>query len=488
MSDIPSSMEELKEQLRSYGQEHVLHWWEDLSQEEKEELRKDLGEVDLQEMQEMWEKTCGQEVEVREVDDVMEPVEASLCESVATSSEEILKEYEEVALRAASRGQMGVLLLAGGQGTRLGVGYPKGMYDIGLLSGKTLYQIQVERILRLQELSERLTGTKTIIPMYIMTSEATKEDTADFFSKHNYFGLKQNQVVIFEQRVIPSFDNQGKFIMSRKSKLARSPDGNGGLYWALQNEGVLDDMERRDIRYLHAYCVDNVLVKVADPHFMGYCISKNAESGNKVVEKVQPAEAVGVVCKVDGKIQVVEYSEISKQNSEMRNSNGQLTYHAGNICNHFFTRDFLRKICSDHLRDLPHHIAKKKIPHVDLKSGDNIKPEKPNGIKLEKFVFDVFEFSSSFVVWVCERDDEFSPLKNAEGAGKDTPTTARESLYDLHKRYIKASGAKLVFGSDTSLEICPLLSYAGEGLEEIHGKSLDTPLHLDKGAAANGTH
>ena len=251
------------------------------------------------------------------------------------------------------------------------------MYDIGLPSGKTLYQIQMERILRLEELARRLTGTRGRIQMYIMTSEATKEPTRAFLEKNNYFGLSLEQVTIFEQRVIPAFDNAGKFILETRAKLARSPDGNGGLYWALRHQGILADLEAKDVRFLHVYCVDNVLVKVADPVFMGYCIEKKAgrehytilqklkqilasESGNKVVEKACPAEAVGVVCKLEGKIQVqegvsnkicfidcvkvVEYSEISQETSEQRTEDGKLTYRAGNICNHFFTRDFL-KVC-----------------------------------------------------------------------------------------------------------------------------------------------
>jgi len=482
MSDMPPvSLEELRTLLGRYGQDHLLAWWDQLDGDRREELRRDILEVDLDEMREMWDKTGGDKG--KEMDKLcMEPVEAELCESALTCGQDKLIHYQETALRAASAGQVGVLLLAGGQGTRLGVPYPKGMYDIGLLSSKTLYQIQVERILRLQELAKRLTGVSTTITMYIMTSECTKEATADFFTKHDYFGMRRDQVVIFEQRVIPAFDMEGKFILEHKSKLVRAPDGNGGLYWALQHEGVLEHMEAHDVRYLHVYCVDNVLVKVADPHFMGYCIDKKAESGNKVVEKEQPSESVGVVCRIGGKIQVVEYSEISPEDAERREETGRLTYHAGNICNHFFTREFLTKVCRNHLKDLPHHIAKKKIPHID-DNGELVRPEKPNGIKLEKFVFDVFQFSDKFVVWTCERDDEFSPLKNADGAAKDTPTTSRMSLYNLHRRYIESAGCSLTGDGDdscVSVEISPLVSYAGEGLEHLRKKNISAPIHISE--------
>merc|ERR1719323_2622637 len=188
----------------------------------------------------------------------MTPVEAELCESVTTVGHDKIRRYSDLALRAASDGQVGVLLLAGGQGTRLGVNYPKGMYDIGLPSNKTLYQIQMERILRLEEMSARVTGVRGRIQMYIMTSESTKQPTESFLASNQYFGLDKSQVTIFEQRVIPAFDNMGKFIMETKSKLARSPDGNGGLYWALKNKGILEDLETKDVEFLHVYCVDNV--------------------------------------------------------------------------------------------------------------------------------------------------------------------------------------------------------------------------------------
>jgi len=470
-------MEELKDSLSKYGQGHVLQWWEELNTMEREQLIEDLSDVDLGEMTDMYEKTCGDNAGPGRDMSTMEPIEPSLTESIKTSSPETLELYREVALKAAAAGQVGVLLLAGGQGTRLGVKYPKGMYDIGLPSGKTLYQIQAERILRVQNMAKKVTGEEGLIPMYIMTSEHTKQPTVEFFKKHNYFGLEEQQLHIFEQRTIPSFDMQGRFIMETKSKLARSPDGNGGLYWALKHEGVLQDLEKRDVRYLHAYCVDNVLVRVADPVFMGYCIQKKAEAGNKCVEKICPDEAVGVVCKLEGKIQVVEYSEIAKDTAELRNKEGKLTYSAGNICNHFFTRDFLKRVCEYHEKELPHHIAKKKIPFTDLSTGQACKPDTPNGIKLEKWVFDVFQFSNSFVVWECNREDEFSPLKNADTAAADNPTTSRESLFRQHRSFLEAAGATIE-GSDNVVEISPLLSFAGEGLEEYKGKLLKTPISI----------
>lgn len=232
-------------------------------------------------------------------------------------------------------------MLAGGQGTRLGSNLPKGMFDVGLTSGKTLYQIQAEKIYRLQGLAKEMFGKSASIPWYIMTSEHTMEPTVEFFKKKNYFNLDKDNIIVFEQNCIPCFNFEGKIILNKPYKIARAPDGNGGLYEAIRKKGILDDMKKRGIKHIYVYCVDNILVKVADPIFIGYCISKNTECGTKVIEKVCPSESLGIICKINGKFKVVEYSEVSKETSEKRNANGQLLFNAGNICNHYFTLNFL---------------------------------------------------------------------------------------------------------------------------------------------------
>lgn len=360
-------------------------------------------------------------------------------------------------------------------GTRLGFAYPKGMYDVGLQSRKTLFRLQAERILKLEELAFEATGKKGVITWYVMTSEHTMQPTYDYFVANNYFGLKKENVKLFEQGSLPCFEYDGKIILDQKHRIARAPDGNGGLYRALKQQGILDDLTKRGVLYLHAHSVDNILIKVADPIFIGYCVRENADCAAKVVEKSSPSEAVGVVAIVDGKYQVVEYSEISAKTAEMRNSDGRLTFNAGNICNHFFTTSFLQKIGSTYEQELKLHVAKKKIPFVD-NSGKRITPEKPNGIKIEKFIFDVFEFTQKFVAMEVPRDEEFSALKNADSAGKDCPSTAKADLYRLHKKYVEAAGG-IVHGEEC--EISPFVSYAGENLTAlVQGKSFTSPLYL----------
>lgn len=474
MTDV-SKLEAL---LSQYGQTHLLQFWNELSQDDREELVEDIRSFNLKEVTGYFKRATESFTNDQEkLDDRLKPIPSGLYGSVTRTPADVLAGYEDEGLRRIADSEVGVLLMAGGQGTRLGSSDPKGMFDVGLPSHKTLYQIQAERIRKLTDLASAKYGKPCVITWFIMTSEHTMAPTIDFFVKHNYFGLNRNNVVLFEQGLLPCFGFDGKIIMDKPHRIAKAPDGNGGLYRALRDQKILNIIEERGIKYLHAHSVDNILVKVADPVFIGYCVKKGASCAAKVVEKAFPSEPLGVVCNVDGKYQVVEYSEITLKTAEMRNNDGRLTFSAGNICNHFFTADFLRKIADKHEHELKLHVAKKKIPHVDSE-GKRCSPEKPNGIKIEKFVFDVFQFADSLVVWEVNRDDEFSALKNSDSVDKDNPTTARKDLYNLHRRYVEAAGG-IIEGSSPVCEISPLLSYAGEGLSQmVRGRVLRPPVLL----------
>lgn len=466
-----SELERISKQLEKFDQSHVLQFWNELTEEQKKILCSEIKEVNVAEVCSYFQKAVETLKEDKsKLDDRMEPIPPELYGGVVRSSPEELKSYEDEGLQQISEGKIGVLLMAGGQGTRLGVSYPKGMYDVGLPSHKPLFQLQAERIRRLEDLAYDRTGKRSNITWYIMTSEATMGATEDFFKEHNFFGLNKNNIVMFEQGLLPCFTFDGKIIMDEKWKIARAPDGNGGIYRALRDMNILDDMEERGVKYLHAHAVDNVLVKVADPVFVGYCVQKNAECGAKVVDKASPQEAVGVICKVDGQYQVVEYSEITSKTAEKCNADGKLTFSAGNICNHFFTTEFLRRIADKVESNLQLHVAKKKIPYVDS-SGQRHKPDKPNGIKMEKFVFDVFPYAYRFVIWEVKREDEFSPLKNSDTAEKENPKTCCNDVFSLHRSYIQDAGGFVESnGTPVICEISPLVSYAGEGLRKLVSK------------------
>ena len=278
---------------------------------------------------------------------------------------------------------------------------------------------------------------------------------------------------------LPCFTPDGKVILASPTEIATAPDGNGGLYAGLRARlsstdpvhTVLSDLKSRGIEYIHAYAVDNCLVRVADPVFIGYSIEKQADCAAKVVPKAAPDEAVGVVALKGDVFSVVEYSEITKEQAERKDQNhpDRLAFRAANIANHFYTRAFLEEVESFE-NQMAFHIAHKKIPYspVDNPTGEIIKPSKPNGIKLELFVFDVFPFVKHMFVLEVERREEFSPLKNAPGTGSDDPDTSRTDLLAQQKRFLQLAGGKVADGA--IIEISPLISYAGEGLEDVKGK------------------
>ncbi|CAG9837620.1 unnamed protein product [Diabrotica balteata] len=480
------ALAELEEILFTNNQQHLLNFWSDLNEDEQNSLLTQLRSINFDQVNDVFYRAQSYMQEgIQKLDDYMKPVPPNQFEVEVKLDPKVLDEYFMQGLKEISKGHVGVILLAGGQGSRLGVTYPKGMFPLDLPSGKTLFQIQAERIRRIQNVAAERTGRKGKISWFIMTSQATHEATANYLNKHGYFGLNKEDVILFQQGVLPSFDFEGKIILEEKYKIALAPDGNGGIYRALKKNKVFDIMRKKGIKCVHVHSVDNILVRVADPNFIGYCVKKGADCGAKVISKENPYEALGVVCQVDGKFQVVEYSEITDKTANLRNDSGELVFRAGSICNHFFTTEFLEKASNLYEKKLKPHVAKKIISFVD-KDGNKIHPIKPNGIKIEKFIFDVFEFSENFVTWEVPRTTEFSPLKNCENVHKDCPSTCRRDLLDLHKRYVIKAGGIV---ESAEVEISPLLSYAGENLtEKVEGKTFSkrNVLVSDEETISNG--
>ncbi|EIE87575.1 hypothetical protein G6F46_005414 [Rhizopus delemar] len=481
-----TELQSLKERYEINGQGHVFKFFESLEQEQQAQLVKQLLDLDVERLNTIYRKAIeGAEAALLNQHAQLEPLSETVFDSVLKASPEQIREWETIGLSQIAQGKVAVILMAGGQGTRLGSSDPKGCYNINLPSNKSLFQLQAERILRLQDIARqyRKPGTgECIIPWYIMTSGPTHRPTFEFFEKNNFFGLKQENVIFFEQGTLPCLTMDGKIILEGKDKVAIAPDGNGGIYAAVVNKGVIKSLKERGILYSHCYCVDNCLARVADPVFIGYSVSKGTDCGVKVVSKASPEEPVGVVCVRDGKYGVVEYSEISQDVSEKRNEDGSLQFGAANIANHFFSTEFLERVPS-FADQLEYHIAKKKIKYVDLETGEVVVPKSNSGMKLECFVFDVFPYAQNFSVLEVDRKEEFSPLKNAPGSGADCPETSRRDIVAQHVRFIEAAGGKVAGDADyekLEFEISPWVSYSGEGLQEyVAGKTISVPAVIE---------
>ncbi|KAM0788592.1 hypothetical protein ACM66B_001714 [Microbotryomycetes sp. NB124-2] len=473
----------LKRRFDSAGQGHVFKFYDSLSQQDQQSLLSQLSTIDPVRVNKVYETAISADL-VGNTDALSPPSNDRVGSVLGRDGPKNVSEWSALGLEAISQGKVAVLLMAGGQGTRLGSTAPKGCYDIGLPSHKSLFQLQAERIKKLQELAAATKTTagsgvskQVVVPWYVMTSGPTREPTQAFFKEHAFFGLDERNVVFFEQGVFPCLTNEGKIMLDSHSRVAVAPDGNGGIYAALRaplspnsSNSVLSDMAERGVEYIHAYGVDNCLVRVADPVFIGYNIARSADCGAKVVKKVDPQEAVGVIALRGDKYNVVEYSEIPSDMSNARDEQtGDLVFRAANIVNHFYTRQFLDSVQSfEH--NMAYHVARKKIPTIDFETAEPVKPTKPNGMKLELFVFDVFPFTRTFSILEVARETDFSPLKNAPGTGTDDPLTSRRDLMNEHKRWLRDAGA-IVLDDDgddkVEIEISPLVSYAGEGLREV---------------------
>jgi len=347
------------------------------------------------------------------------------------------------------------MLLAGGQGSRLGFDGPKGTYPIAPVSGKPLFAVFAESIAA----NQRKYGTG--IDWYIMTSSLNHRATTEFFKKYNYFGLKPEQVFFFVQGTMPAVGYDGKILLSGKDSIALSPDGHGGTLWALKVSGALARMKERGTEYLSYFQVDNPLVPVVDPKFIGLHILDNARMSAISLAKTNPFEKLGNFCVADGRVWIIEYSDLPDALAEKRNPDGSLCFVAGSPAIHVISRDFVEELTGSGRPSLPWHRADKKVPYVDA-DGAVVKPEEPNAVKLESFIFDALPMAGKTVLMEADRADEFAPTKNATGV--DSVESCRQMLSDQAKRRLAAAGVD-VSGAGI-VEISPLV---GTTAEEVAG-------------------
>jgi len=398
---------------------------------------------------------------------------------LSASPAEQVEAWRRAGVEGLHAGHVAIIVLAGGQGTRLGSDRPKGEYDIGLPSRKSIFQLLAERALRVRD-----DAGAASLPVYVMTSPMTDADTQAFWRAHGFFGLPEADVRFFCQGTLPCLTNEGKIVLESAGAVADAPDGNGGIYRALHLSGCVADMRRRGVRGVHVFAVDNAIVKVADPVFVGFCLSRGADVGSKACAKAGPHEKVGVLCVRGGVHTVVEYSEMDRAAAELRDAqSGELVFNAGNICIHYYSVDFLADQCSPERLPKIYHLARKAIPYADSATGLKLSAEQmaarhgkaTTGIKLESFIFDVFPMARNLMALEISREDEFAPVKNAPGSADDSPDTARALIGALHRRWLLAAGATIEGPADAPVEVSPRLSYAGEGLGDLKGRTLRAP-------------
>ncbi len=357
-------------------------------------------------------------------------------------------------------GKVGAFLVAGGQGTRLGYDGPKGEYPVTPIKNKPLFQVFAEQLLS----HSKACGKS--IPWYIMTSDANDAATRAFFAKHMYFGYSRNDVFFFQQGMIPAFDAAtGQLLLGEQDGLALAADGHGGSLRAISRSGALADMKRRGVEHLSYFQVDNPLVHTIDPLFIGLHDLSGSEMSSKTIGKAGPLEKVGNFCIGDGILQVIEYSDLPESLAKETNADGSLKFNAGSIAIHALRVSFIERLNTGGQLKLPWHRADKKVPFVD-DAGNLVKPEKPNAVKLEQFVFDAIPLAKNAIVYTTSRAEEFSPVKNAEG--NDSPATSRADQTKRAARWLEAAGVKVPRKADGSpdcvIEISPIYAATQEQL------------------------
>ena len=408
------NIEEVERKIRRYNQEHLLDYYNNIKDENlKKKFENQLENIDYELIDSLYKKTTLQLK--NEIDDI-EPIDYWDKERLGGKYDF----YENIGIEAIKKGKLAAVTMAGGQGTRLGHDGPKGTYDIGLDSHKSLFELLCDG---LKEAGKKY---EVEIPWFIMTSEENNEDTVEFFKKNKYFGYEKN-IYFFIQGQLPMVDTEGKILIGENGLIKEAADGHGGVYESLVKSKMVEKMKELGVEWVFIGGVDNCLVRMVDPVLMGLAIYKNSTGAGKSVVKANPYEKVGAFCKKNGRPNVIEYSEITDEMAEAKDAAGELLYGESHILCNLFRIDAIERMGSN---PLPYHSAFKKATYID-KEGNIVVPDSPNAYKFEAFLFDAFGDLDDMVILRVKREEEFAPVKNATGV--DSPETARELYNNLHK-------------------------------------------------------
>ncbi|MGE5607662.1 MAG: UTP--glucose-1-phosphate uridylyltransferase [Bacillota bacterium] len=440
----------LRKKLEAIGQSHVLRFWDQLDAAGRQKLAHQIESLDPQLIKQLVE-TYVKNKPVLTLPKDIQPVQP-YPRTPDAKHQKLYQDAENRGQQLLREGKVGAFVVAGGQGTRLGYNGPKGEFPVTPIKNKPLFQVFAEQLLAYSRDFGRP------IPWYIMTSDANDAATRAFFAKNNHFGYDPKNIFIFQQGMMPAFAKDGKMLLGAKDSLALSPDGHGGSLRALQRSGALADMRSRGVEHLSYFQVDNPIVHCIDPLFLGLHDLTSSEMSSKTIAKANALEKVGNFCIADGVLQVIEYSDLPESLATQTNPDGSLRFNAGSIAIHALRVSFIERLNAGGQLQLPWHRAEKKVPYID-ESGNLIKPEKPNAIKLEQFVFDAIPLAKNPIVYTTDRAEEFSPVKNAEGV--DSPATSRRDQIRRAARWLSEAGVKVPMKDgepDAVLEISPLFA------------------------------
>ena len=446
--------DELLLRLEAFGQESLLAFWDELSEEEQAGLAAQVRGSDLHDLEAMFESSATQE-RLTELAQRAEPPAAVRIDS--NDPPYAGRGAEQVGEQALAAGKVGIALVAGGQGSRLGFDHPKGMYPIGPISHASLFEILFAKI---DAIGERFGRG---IPLFLMTSPATHQETLDYLETNRRFGLVEEDVTVFCQGTLPAVDAcTGKLLLSERDSLFLSPDGHGGMLAALERCRALESMQQRGLEYLFYFQVDNPLATVCDPRLIGCHLLAESEYTLQVIAKKSPEDRVGNVVRLDGMTRVIEYSDLPAEVAQQRNDDGSLKLWAGSIAVHIFDIAFLCRMAKS--QDvLPIHLARKKVPFLDP-SGRRINPDEPNAIKYERFIFDLLPHAKRALSVEVDPALAFAPLKNASGAATDTVEHVCCQMMDVHRRMLREAGIKVDDGC--RVEISPRFAMTVEQLRQ----------------------
>ena len=413
-----NKIEQAEQLLKNNNQIKVLKILENIDNDKKEELANQILKVNFEQVKRLFNNT---EKKIKGQDKI-EPIKYVDKNKINSKQKQ---EIEKIGERIIRQNQYAVVTMAGGQGTRLGWKGPKGTFklDVGE-NGKYIFEILAN------SLKSKTSKYGKEIYWYIMTSIDNNDETIRFFEEHNYFGYNKEKVKFFTQNILPLLDFDGNILIDSKLNVKEASDGNGGVFIALKNSKMIEDMKLHNIKWVYVCGVDNIMANMVDEVLLGLAIKNNVPSASKSVKKAYPEERVGIFCKKNGKPAIIEYIDMDRKMIYAEDENGELLYGESNIVGHLFNVETLEKMAE---YDFEYHCAKKKNSFLD----ENLKevvPQEPNTLKFEAFIFDGFEYIEDMVILRVNREEEFAPIKNEKGV--DSPETAKEIYNNFYKNNI----------------------------------------------------